>query len=1097
MFSGRAFKQLVSGLNYFLASTLFIWMFAGAVSAQVTASMTGSVKDATGAVIPEATVTIKHVETGTTRTAQTDAGGNYSIPSLPVGEYEVSAEKAGFKQVVRKGITLVVGQQAVVNLALEVGSVEQQVTVSAEAPLVNTTLSSTAGLVGEKEVKDLPLNGRSFDQLLTLNTGTVNYTVNDSRNAFSVSGKRPETNRFLMNGVDYIGSDQTGQHVLPYGASGQLLGVDAVREFNVQQDTYGAEYGKRAGGQVTIVTASGTNRLHGDLFEYLRNSKLDARNFFDFPPGQRLPPFKRNQFGASLGGPIKHDKLFLFGNYEGFRQRLGLSDNAIVPDDSARQGLLPLGPGGALQPVPNLKTGMLPFFAFWPRQNAPELLLGGLPTGLAQNFSNPLQQIREDFGLTRLDYNISDKDSLSANYLIDDGENDIPQANPVFISFQPMRSQLISLQETRVFSPTLLNVATAGFSRSFATSQTIPSIPLASNLSFFTGSTPGAITIGGGTGGATTSAVVTAANGSRYLANARNLFTYADDLHYTKGNHAISAGVWIQRVQQNLSGSPATNAGQVTYSTLVTFLQDAPSTFLGVPSPTPLGYRSTEAAWYVEDDIKLKPNLTLRLGLRDEMTTGWNEVSGRAANYVYDPNGVIISEPLIGESALYQNNAIALWQPRVGIAWDPKGDGKWSIRAGAGIYNDLLDNLAHRISANPPFNARISISNTPLLSLIPISGNTQPPPNCNAELQAAKIPCSIFQPGGIDPGAHTPTTEQWSFTVERELTPNLMAHIGYVGFESYHLPVLIDTNTPRPVVCASAAGCVSGGTLGPIGSVPQGTTYVPPGGRPNPYVADTNPWFYEGTSAYHALDLSLVKRASHGLTFKVNYTFSKVLDLNSALLQSEGTNQPQDILNPYDLRLNRGPAAYNLTHQFNLNYSYELPFGHGQYFASGATGVLNQLIGGWQWNGIFATQSGFPFTPQVGSNRAGTGDTHNPDVPNWNPAFSGPVILNNPNQWFNPSAFLLPTAGTFGNVQRGSLTGPGLTTFDTSFFKKFKVTEHQTLEFRAEMFNLFNHVNFYSPNPTIFSGNGVSPSAGKITKAATSRQIQFALKYSF
>src|SRR5438132_7120236 len=355
-----------------LALLLLLFHFSGTGWGQVTASVTGVVRDASGAVVPGAAVTVQHVETGTRRTAQTDEDGNYSVPSLPVGQYELDVEKAAFKQQVRSGITLAVGQQAVVNITLEVGDVEQLVNVTAEAPMVNTTLSSTSGLVSEREVKELPLNGRSFDQLLTLNTGTANVSsnrnTNQPGNLFSVSGRRPEENRFLMNGVDYVSASGGINAASPNGSNGQVLGVDAVREFNVVEHTYGAEWGKRAGAQVSIVTTSGTNQVHGDVFEYLRNSVLDARNFFDRPIGLRIPPFKRNQFGVALGWPLKRDKLSLYGNYEGFRQRLAVSSDTIVPCSAARLGLLPNG-----SVVPNLRAAMLPYSnAFWPVPTSPD-----------------------------------------------------------------------------------------------------------------------------------------------------------------------------------------------------------------------------------------------------------------------------------------------------------------------------------------------------------------------------------------------------------------------------------------------------------------------------------------------------------------------------------------------------------------------------------------------------------------------------------------------------------------------------------------------------------------------------------------------------
>ena len=368
----------------------------GSISAwaQVSASVVGTVKDVSGAVIPGATVTVRNVETGTARTVKTDDRGYYRALSLPVGQYEVAAEKTGFNRHLNTGITLVVGQEAVVNLSLEVGEVQQAVTVSAEAPIVNTTTSSTAGLVGEREVKDLPLNGRSFDNLITLNPGTTNiqssFKDNNGANPmgamFDINGRRFNDNMFLLNGIEYTGSALSGN--TPGGASGQMLGIDAVREFNVQSSTYGAEYGKRAGGQIIIVTTSGTNQLHGTAFEFLRNSALDARNFFD--PSK--PQFRRNDFGGALGGPIRKDKTFIFGNYEAYRQSLSLTSVAFVPDANARRGFLPTGPGGSLVNV-GLAPGMAPYFAIYPEPNGREL--GG---GIAQAISSGINPVTENFG---------------------------------------------------------------------------------------------------------------------------------------------------------------------------------------------------------------------------------------------------------------------------------------------------------------------------------------------------------------------------------------------------------------------------------------------------------------------------------------------------------------------------------------------------------------------------------------------------------------------------------------------------------------------------------------------------------------------------
>src|SRR5215831_7780852 len=1085
----RVFGRFVTAIVVFIALPTCL------VFAQTsTATILGVVRDTSGALVPGVSLTVKHTESGLTRSVVSGERGGYTVPLLPVGAYEITTTMPGFKQAVRSGINLVVGQEAVVDLTLEVGANSEQVTVTEEAPLVNTTTSSTSGLITEQQVKELPLNGRSFDQLLTLNPGTANNTSNtfggNSWSAFSVAGKRPETNRFIINGIDYLGGNATGLYITPSGASGMLLGVDAVREYNVLTDTYGAEYGKRAGGQISIVTSSGTNQLHGELFEFLRNSAFDARNTFDNTSG--TPPFKRHQFGGALGGPLKKDKLFLFGTYEEFRQVLARSSVAVVPGGLARKGLLPNG-----SPVPNLQPAMLDYAnAFWPAPNTPDAADG---TALA--FSNPTESRREHFGLARFDYTISNKDTFSANYTNDTGRRSVPFLDPSFSTNSEIDGQTLSMQETHIFSPGLVNVATLGFNRAFATQVQAPAAPIPSNLVFLPGGNPGSIIIGGGVITAQPSAVA-AAPGNNLNAGIRNYFTEADDLHLTKGKHSWSIGAWIQRIQSDVNGAAQGSAGNVAYPTVLAFLQDKPSQAIVVRNPVRLGYRSLEAAWYVQDEIKLSPNFTMRLGLRDEMTNGWNEVANRCANYFYDPTYGIGINPHIGGSCLAQNNANALWQPRVGLAWDPMGTGTWAVRAGFSIVNDLLDNLTNRTYSAPPFNAReqLTIPATGFLSLLPLDKNAPLPPTCGPGVPQ---PCSIYQPAGVDPNMFTPTIQEWSFTVERQLTRDLMLQVGYAGSQSYHTNLTMDTNSPAPQLCQDPQGCVSGGVLAASlrGRVPQGVTYFPPGTRPNPYVSNNTQWVDQGTASYHALNVSLQKRVTHGLAFKANYTWSKVIDLNSAILAPSGENEPADVFSPYDLFLNRGPASFSLHHQFSANFSYQLPLGRGQRFGGGAGRWKNQLIGGWQWNGIITAQGGFPLTPVIGFNNSGSGDSNITDVPSWNPNFNGPVVLGRVDHWFDPNAFVLPIPGTFGDVSRGSIRGPGLVNVDTSFFKKFRISERFNLQLRAEAFNIFNHSNFFYPNSVVFAGNSAnysySDTAAQITAAATSRQIQLALKLLF
>jgi hypothetical protein len=716
----------------------FLVSSAGIAWTQTTATMLGTVKDASGAVIAEAAVTAKHVDTGLSRTAQTDARGTYRIVALPIGEYEVSSERTGFKTAIRRGLRLVVGQEAVVDVTLEVGAVEQQVTVTAEAPLVNTTLSSTSGLVDEQQVKELPLNGRSFDQLLTLNAGTVDYSSQAGRHSFSVGGRRPDEVVYMINGVQYIGADTSaGLYNTPSGISGQVLGVDAMREFNVQSDAYGAEQGKKAGGQIGIVTTSGTNQLHGGAFEYLRNSALDARNFFN----DDKAPFKRNQFGGTLGGPIKRDQLFVFGSYEGFRQRRQGSGESVVPDLNARQGLLPIGPGGSLIQVPNLKPQMLEYMKLWKEPNGPNL-----PGGTAVRTSDTVTSIREDFGLGRVDYNLSDKDFLSGTVLIDDGEEKSPSGTGFTVGNEILRSRLISIQETRSFSPSVLNVATLGFTRAFAFSESALTIDFPPNLRMVEGSPAvGSIRIGGSiVSGATN--VSSPPGGGKPQYEGRNIFTLADDVHYSRGSHSFTFGFKVNRTHDNVF-RVTTGEGAVSYASLTTMLQDQPTTWQGVPNVASMGWRQTIFGLYAQDDIQLRPNLSLRVGLRQEGSSGWNERTCRASNYIFDENGDMLSEPRVGCSILTENKAWVLWQPRMGLAWDPTGSGKWSVRAGFGIHHSIQDVFGFRLT-NPPFNGLMAIENTPLLSIIPVSAGLGAELPCTAERVAAGVVCRIYSPNG-------------------------------------------------------------------------------------------------------------------------------------------------------------------------------------------------------------------------------------------------------------------------------------------------------------------------------------------------------------
>jgi len=1097
------FLQIRLRLLLRLCAILSLLALSQAASAQVSASISGNVEDASGAAISGATITVTDLETAATRSVTTDSAGNYRVLSLPMGRHEIKAEKGGFKAAIRTGVKLDVGQEAVVNLRLEVGRVVQQVVVSDEGSVVNTTTASVSGLVGEQEVKDLPLNGRSFDNLITLNPGTVNYTALRSANtttsngsAYAVDGQRPGDSLMLLNGVEYTGSSQLA--VTPGGVSGNLLGIDAVREFNVLTDDYDAEYGKREGAQVVVVTQSGSNALHGTLYEFIRNSALDGRNYFD---QGSIPPFRQNQFGGAVGGPIKKNRVFVFGNYEGFRQSLSVSSLSIVPDAEARMGYLPNSEGVEM-PVENLNLAMLPYMSFWPAPNGGELGGSeGASGGEAFSFNHPKQHIREDFGTIRADYIHSDRDTLSVAYTIDDGNGLIPLADPLFASALILRSQVVSLQETHIFSPGMLNTFTAGFSRAGFANNSVPQATFATGADpFVDGRGPGGIVVGGGLT-TTANGTITSAgpNNASGVWNRRNLFTFADSLQISKGIHQISLGFWFQPLQDN-EDTASRQLGQASFSSLTTLLQGTVSTFQVVPTATELGWRSLMGAWFLQDAIKVRRNLTLQIGLRHEFDNGWNEEAGRAANFITGSNGVLETAPRLGNSVFTQNNAKWLFGPRIALAWDPRGTGTTVIHAGFGIHYSLLDALAFQLNSLPPYNGSISFANTSLFNVIPAK---PPTPQCTGG-PGVPVGCTIYAPQGVQANTKIPTLQEWNLTVEQQIDRNTSLRVGYVGSFGIHQLVSIDPNSIPPEICTDASGCVAGGVNKKSATVPEGTLYIPWGvsganTRPNENLSGGFFWYGEGNSSYNALQVDVLRRFSRKLRFRANYTWSKSLDNNSALTGAQSSNQAQMVLNRFNLRQDWGPSALNVAQQAHFSASYELPFGQGQTWLAETSGLAGDLVSGWTLNTITTVASGFPFTPQVGSNVSGDGDTRNPDRPSLNPNFSGPIQRFSPTQWFNPNAsvfpFVSPVTGTYGNLGRGSLTGPGLAEVDASLFKNTKLTEKMALQFRVECFNMFNHTNFGTPNAIVFSSGAPSPSAGLITATATSsREIQFGLK---
>ena len=1027
------------------------------LSAQVVGgTISGIVQDSTGAAIPGASVVVRNVETGAVRSLVTGSDGRFSAPSVPIGSWSITISHPGFKTQKRDDLNLVVGQDLDLTFQLGVGAVTQQVVVGAQAFTINTTTEQTSGLIDERQVKQLPLNGRSFDQLLTLNPAAVNYTNQRSGgvgtsnssvgNMFAVDGRRPQDNLFLLNGIEYTGASLINN--TPGGASGQLLGVDAIREFNVVNGTYGAEYGQRDGAQISIVTQSGTNQVHGSVYEFLRNSIFDARNYFD---QATLPEFQRNNFGAALGGPIRRNRVFLFGNYEGYRQNLGLSDVTLVPDNASRAAAVP---------------SVQPLLALWPVQNGPEL--GG---GIAEAFSSPEQRVREDFGTTRVDANLDPSDTFFSVYTIDDSDANTPSANPLSLIYESLREQVLSAQETHTFSSSFLNDFRVGFSRGAYTFNGYSPVTLPG---WVTGDPIGAIVISGST----------ASNGASQISGAgtntgdnntaiRNLFTLGDHVYWTRGNHQIEAGGLLFRLQAN-DNLAQDQYGQASFSTLSSFLSGTVATFTVVPAPTELGWRSLEGAGFVQDVWHATSRLQLRAGFRFESTNGWNEAQCRASNYGFT-DGVINSTPTVGCSALSTNNAKFLPDPRVGLAWDVFGNGHTAVRAGFGIYRSLLDNLDYRLDETAPYNTQLVLKNVALSSIAITPGSTT--------ASGSKV-----SPSNVQPGLDTPSIYAWSLHVEQKIAPDTSLTLGYEGSHGYHQILSEDMNEPASIICPNAA-CPA--------TLAAGTIYYPTNTDANPALSNTTSWVSQGVGNYNAFEADVRRSFAHGFELRGNYTWSHNLDDGSAWNTSVSANTPAYVEYPADPKVDYGDAATDIRNLAAINGTWNLPFSSSHL-----------LTAGWSLSGIVSLQDGFPFSPQLGYNPTGSGDSRNPVRPSVNPAFSGPLYPHTVGEWFNPAAFSAPAPGTVGNLGRDTLLGPGLSELDLSAAKTTTIHEHLQAQFRAEFFNILNHSNFTTPNEVVYSTGptptslttvpALSPTAGVITATSTtSRQIQFGLKLLF
>jgi hypothetical protein len=1040
-------------------------VFSSAVFAQgSTGSISGVIQDQSGAVLPGARVTITDVDTGISRSAVSDAGGRYRVPSLIPDHYEVQAEMMGFASEIRKGIQLTVGGELEINMALKVGQAAEKVEVTAEAPMVDTQTGTIAGLVDDREIRDLPLNGRSLDQLISLESSAPTFHEKNASAqsgvgvTYSVHGARDQSNQFLLDGMEMIGAYNFGTQ--PGGALGLNTGVDAIREFSVMTSNYSAAFGKKNGAIINMASKTGANQIHGSAFEFLRNSALDARNFFD----KKIPPFRRNQFGGSVGGPIVKDRTFFFFSYEGLRQNLGLSVVETVPDNNARQGRVPNASGQLIDV--GVSQAVRPYLSFFPLANG-----SSFGDGTAQAIFSPNQVSSQDFYLGRVDHRFSDKDSLFVRYTASPAETHTLSD----IVYQGVRTNsnlhMFSVQETRIVTPSTVNTIRAGVSRPH-TFVDMPSIvPLDPTLAFIPGATsPGQITFAlsatsAGAGALTLGQITNTPSGNTNPKPVEvTQYTFGDDLFHQRGPHSLHFGGQVQPNSQVNMNVVQNRFGVFQFANLTSFLQGKPSNFTG-PNPSSQNdgtksFRQTYTAAYVEDDYKVLRNLTLNLGVRWEYMTPPTETHGRISNYhVQVINGMttLASLPTLG-SPMYEGHKNN-FAPRVGFAWDIMGDGKTAVRGGVGMFYDQLESEYRNIGyANAPFLGTLQVANPPFPFGFSGGGGS-----------------SLPSPSALDTGLDVPTRIQYNLNIQRQITRNTVFAIGYVGSEAYHLTRRGDLNEVVPQIL-------------------PGTVYFFPSsaGRVNQALASSNYMSSDATASYQGLDVQVGQRLSHGLRYKVSFTWSKEIDTATATVQGLALGNTTSVMEESQLRWDRGLGSFDLRRNVVGNVTYDLPWQNSR-------NAVARWLGGWQASVIVTVQDGLPFTALTGFNRSGSKAGVASDRPNLLPGVNGVPILGGPNHYYDPTVFSLPNTGFYGNVGRNTLIGPGLAETDVSLTKVFPITEGVKLDFRAEFFNLPNRANFGLPGNQIFTSTGArNGSAGAIsTTNTTSRQLQFGLKLLF
>jgi hypothetical protein len=1076
--------------------------FSIPAKAQVTgATLSGTITDPSGSVIAGAEVSIKNTGTGIVRTVTTDSAGLFSVPNLDPGTYEVAISSPGFNKAVQSNLTLSVGQQQTLNIALKVGEATQTVTVNESAPSVELTSATLSAQVDATTVRELPLNGRDWTQLATLEPGVATVRVQASTsspttnranrgfgNQLTDSGHSPYENSYRQDGINI--NDYTNGS--PGSVIGANLGTDAIEEFSVLTTDYTAEYGRTSGAIVNSILKSGTNQYHGTLFGFLRNASLDAKNYFD-SASSPIPPFQRYQYGGAFGGPIIKDKTFFFVSYEGVQQQLSNTVTITVPSASARASAVPQ---------------VQPYLGFWPI--APSTATPSL-NGATDSFpTNGLLKLKENYATAKVDHHFSDRDSASASWMFDRGP--YTQPDPLLNVTTSLFSEreMVALQETHTFSSTFVNTARFGFNRSQGINGGVVSAinPIAADTTL--GDRPGiaAPIINISNGDVTPTASVGSATQNLLASNS---FQFYDDAFWTKGNHSFKFGASIERIQFNASTLQRPN-GQFTFNSLQAFLQ-LNQTFkvqeLEPGNAFEVGSRSTAFGFYAQDDWKLKPNFSINLGLRYEPVTLPTEASNRFAVLTSLDPSVIGNELTTPVKTLWSgNSSLKNFEPRVGFSWDPFKDGKTAVRGGFGMF-DILPlpwTYTQTLPAQTPFTTQVSASGL----VGPVAGATQGCPNGDFPIVCTKVfsanTANVVYVPQNPPQAYA---MNWNLNVQRQVTSTLTVTVGYVGSRSIHLPDLPDNINYQVPTLTSAGYMFQANGVPPLDNKVGGIR--------------ARLWDNEGW--YQGLQVGVTKNLSHGLQLQGSFAWSKCEDTGSNMAFNDPFQNSLPDYFYFNHSLTKGLCDFNIGKSGVVSFIYTIP-------TIGKDSKLRStILGGWQVGAIVTAQSGSPFTPVFGGDPYNRqfGDTNqgyvnlvpgcNPVNSNWKSnglhylntnCFALPTVPQSMASLCTANSFGIPTPSSgpvpcqnlIGNLGRNQLVGPGLFDMDFSIFKNFRVTERITTQFRVEMFNVLNHPSFLPPlnqEAVLNSSDGSVPQrAGVLDTTSTDpRQIQFGLKVNF